>query len=53
SPTVEPSVAPSPAPPAPTEPAAGAATVREWCVPVPFGDWLGPWLREREICFRY
>ncbi|MFJ2027063.1 glycoside hydrolase family 26 protein [Streptomyces sp. NPDC087897] len=41
-----------PSPPAPPAPGAGAPPSRGWCVTVPFADWLGPWLREREICFR-
>ncbi|MBT1100162.1 glycoside hydrolase family 26 protein [Streptomyces sp. Tu10] len=52
-PTVPPSVGPSPETPSPVLPGAEAPPTRTWCVSVPFGDWLGPWLREREICFRY
>ncbi|NEC20028.1 glycosyl hydrolase family 26, partial [Streptomyces parvus] len=42
-------------PVAPTSPAPGAEAppARRWCVTVPFADWLGTWLREREICFRF
>lgn len=53
-PTVPPAVQPSPTPsvqPTPTTPEAPAD--RRWCVTVPFGDLLGPWLKERRICFRY
>jgi len=53
-PTVPPAVQPSPTPsvqPSPTAPEAPAS--RRWCVTVPFGDLLGPWLKERRICFRY
>ncbi|MFF3997289.1 glycoside hydrolase family 26 protein [Streptomyces cyaneofuscatus] len=53
-PTVPPAVQPSPTPsvqPTPTAPEAPGT--RRWCVTVPFGDLLGPWLKERRICFRY
>ncbi|MFJ1593510.1 glycoside hydrolase family 26 protein [Kitasatospora albolonga] len=53
-PTVPPVVQPSPSPsvpPAPTAPEPPAT--RQWCITVPFGDWLGQWLGEREICVRY
>ncbi|MFF2536405.1 glycoside hydrolase family 26 protein [Streptomyces cyaneofuscatus] len=53
-PTVPPAVQPSPTPsvqPTPTTPEAPGT--RRWCVTVPFGDLLGPWLKERRICFRY
>ncbi|MEU8563212.1 glycosyl hydrolase [Streptomyces cyaneofuscatus] len=53
-PTVPPAVQPSPTPsvqPSPTAPEAPGT--RRWCVTVPFGDLLGPWLKERRICFRY
>ncbi|MEU3204332.1 glycosyl hydrolase [Streptomyces cyaneofuscatus] len=53
-PTVPPAVQPSPTPsvqPTPTAPEPPAT--RRWCVTVPFGDLLGPWLKERRICFRY
>ncbi|MFJ9977671.1 glycoside hydrolase family 26 protein [Streptomyces cyaneofuscatus] len=53
-PTVPPAVQPSPTPsvqPSPTTPEAPGT--RRWCVTVPFGDLLGPWLKERRICFRY
>ncbi|WP_069741727.1 glycoside hydrolase family 26 protein [Streptomyces sp. EN23] len=54
SPTLTPSAQPSP-PVAPTPPAPGAEPppARRWCVTVPSVDWLGAWLREREICFRF
>ncbi|WP_228993955.1 glycoside hydrolase family 26 protein [Streptomyces sp. DH8] len=52
SPAATPSARPSP-PVAPASPAPGdgAPPSRGWCVTVPFADWLGPRLREREICF--
>ncbi|WP_411080063.1 glycoside hydrolase family 26 protein [Streptomyces sp. cmx-18-6] len=57
SPTAPPAVQPSPSPtpsprPTPAAPEPPAAA-REWCLTVPFGDWLGPWLKERKICVRY
>jgi hypothetical protein len=39
--------------PSPTSPGAGAPPGRRWCVTLPSAEWLGPWLPEREICFRY
>ncbi|MGX8279775.1 MULTISPECIES: glycoside hydrolase family 26 protein [unclassified Streptomyces] len=53
SPTITLPAEPSP-PVGPTSPAPGAeaAPARRWCVTVPYADWLGEWLREREICFR-
>ncbi len=54
SPTVPPSVQPSPpVSPSPTSPGAGTPPGRRWCVTLPSAEWLGPWLPEREICFRY
>ncbi|MFD3969717.1 glycoside hydrolase family 26 protein [Streptomyces cyaneofuscatus] len=54
SPTVPPAVQPSPTPPVrPTPAAPEPPATRRWCVTVPFGDLLGPWLKERRICFRY
>ncbi|MEW1612676.1 MULTISPECIES: glycosyl hydrolase [unclassified Streptomyces] len=63
-PTTAPTPPPSPTPPAtvppppsPVQPAPAApkppAAAREWCVTVPFGEWLGPWLKERKLCLRY
>ncbi|MDX5578156.1 glycosyl hydrolase family 26, partial [Streptomyces sp. ID01-9D] len=42
-----------PVTPTPTPPGTGTPPTRRWCVTVPFGDWLGQWLKERKICFRY
>ncbi|MEW2069453.1 glycosyl hydrolase [Streptomyces sp. NPDC007346] len=53
-PSTPPAVEPSPTPsvrPAPTAPEPPAT--RRWCLTVPFGDWLGQWLKERRICVRY
>lgn len=49
-PVVQPSPTPS-VPPAPTDPE--PPVTRQWCIAVPFGDWLGQWLKERRFCIRY
>ncbi|WP_420167303.1 glycoside hydrolase family 26 protein [Streptomyces violaceoruber] len=58
SPSAPSPAAPSPSAPSPSatdtpSPGAGAGPSGKWCVSVPFAQWLGPWLREREICFRH
>ncbi|MFJ8398951.1 glycoside hydrolase family 26 protein [Streptomyces microflavus] len=53
-PSAPPAVQPSPTPsvqPAPTDPE--PPVTRQWCIAVPFGDWLGQWLKERRFCIRY
>ncbi|PWS44229.1 glycosyl hydrolase family 26, partial [Streptomyces sp. ZEA17I] len=51
-PPAPPTVPPTPtAPPTPVGPEPPAD--REWCVTVPFGDWLSQWLKDRKFCFRF
>ncbi|WP_145501472.1 glycoside hydrolase family 26 protein [Streptomyces sp. CFMR 7] len=51
-PPAPPTVPPTPtAPPTPVAPE--PPTGREWCVTVPFGDWLSQWLKDRKFCFRF
>ncbi|MFJ9624078.1 glycoside hydrolase family 26 protein [Streptomyces sp. NPDC101181] len=53
-PTPPPSVRPTtPVPPSPTPTEPVEPGTRTWCFTVPFGDWLGPWAKERKVCFRY
>ncbi|WNF30854.1 glycosyl hydrolase [Streptomyces sp. C11-1] len=52
SPSVQPTLPVRPTP-SPTPPESETPTDRRWCITVPFGDWLGQWLKERKICFRY